>query len=328
TIKKQDILLHYPYQTFDYVIDFLREAAMDPKVTSIKISLYRVAKNSKVVNALINAVKNGKSVTVVMELQARFDEAANIYWSNILRDEGVRVIHGVPGLKVHAKMILVTRQTKKGISLFANLGTGNYNESTAKIYSDHALFTADRRLTREVEKVFEFLEKNYKRETFRHLLVSPFNIRQRLVKLINSEIKNANKGKPAYIIAKLNNLTDPKLIKKLYEAGQVGVKIHLMVRSMFSLIPGEENVSENIDAISIVDKFLEHSRFFVFCNGGENKYYLTSADWMPRNLDNRVEVTFPIYDPSIQQEIKEFINIQWQDNVKARILNPTLDNQY
>ncbi len=328
TFQKQDILVHYPYQTFGYVIDFLREAAIDPKVVSIKITLYRVAKKSKVIKALVNAVKNGKEVTVIMELQARFDEEANIYWANRLREEGVRVIHGVPGLKVHSKLILVTRQAKNKMVQYANIGTGNFNESTAKIYSDHGLFTCDKRLTREVSKVFDFIENNYKRVSFSHLLVAPFNMRQKFTKMINNEIKNAAKGEDAYIIVKLNNLTDTSIIEKLYRASQAGVPVKLMVRGMFSAVTETKGISENIAATGIIDKYLEHTRLFVFCAGGHEKYFLSSADWMPRNLDRRVEVACPIYDPQIQKEIRDFLDIQWQDNVKARVLDPKLINTY
>lgn len=326
-IRKKDILLLYPYQTFDYVVDFLREAAIDPKVKSVMMTLYRVAKNSNVINALICAARNGKSVTVVMELQASFDEEPNIEWSEKLEQEGVKVIHGVPGLKVHAKLILVSRDVKGKKVLYTNIGTGNFNESTANIYSDHSLFTADVRITSEVQKVFDLIESDYKRVSFRHLLVSPFNFRQNLIKLINSEIANAQNGKQAYIVAKLNNLSDKRIIKKLYQASQAGVEIRLMVRGMISLIPGVDKMSENIRVTRTIDKFLEHSRLFVFCGAGEGKYYLSSADWMTRNLDRRLEVSCPIYDAALQNEVKDFLNIHWQDNVKATSLNEDFDRQ-
>ena len=328
TIDERDILIHYPYQSFHYVIDFLREASIDPKVSSIKFTLYRVAKYSSVINALINAVRNGKSVVVVLELQARFDEEANIYWANKLKEEGVKVIYGVPGLKVHSKLCLVTRKKKGGVSRYAIIGTGNYNENTARIYSDHSLFTADKRLTGDVSKIFDFFENNYNISTFKNLIVAPFDLRKKINKFIKNEIKNAQEGQEAYIFLKANNLVDSKIIKHLYTASQAGVKIKLIVRSMFSLIPGIEGVSENIQAISIVDKFLEHSRIFMFCNGGDEKIFISSADIMPRNLDRRVEVTCPIYDVNIKRELKTFLDIQWKDNVKARILNEPLDNQF
>ena len=320
--------MHYPYQSFDYVVDFLREASIDPKVTSIKITLYRVAKNSQIINALINGARNGKTVKVIVELQARFDEEANIYWSDRLREEGIKVMHGVPGLKVHAKMILVTRKVKGSKSIYANVSTGNYNEATARIYSDHSLFTSDRFITAELNKVFDFMESNYKRGAYRKLFVSPFNTRQRFELLINEEIRNAEKGKDAWIIIKINNLTDPKMIRKLYQASKAGVKIRLMVRGMFSVIPGMKGVSENIEATGLIDRYLEHTRLFVFCHGGEERFFMSSADWMPRNLDSRVEITTPIWDEDIRQELRDFLDIHWRDNVKARILGSHLRNRY
>jgi polyphosphate kinase len=327
-MEKRDVLLHYPYQSFDYLIDLLREAAIDPRVTSIKITLYRVAKRSQVINALINAAKNGKQVTVVMELQARFDEAYNVQWAQTLEEEGVRVIDAVPGLKVHAKLLLITRRAQKKSRLYATVSSGNFNETTARLYSDHSLFTTDTRITTEVKKVFDFLEMNYQRGIFRHLLVSPFNMRRQLIRCINHEIKQAQRGEEAYIILKANNLDDKSLIKKLYSASQAGVEIRLMIRGMFSLIPGIQGMSDHIRATCIVDRFLEHSRLFVFCAGGKGRYYLASADCMRRNFDQRVEVACPIYDPDLRQEIRDFLDIQWRDNVKARILNKELDNPY
>ncbi len=327
-MRKKDILLHYPYQTFRYVLDLLRDASIDPKVKSIKITLYRVAKNSGVVNALINAVRNGKQVIVNMELQARFDEEANIFWANRLQEEGVRVRYGVPGLKVHCKLCLITREEKGGPMLYGIIGTGNFNENTARLYSDHHLFTTDKRLTRDMDKVFEFFENNYIIPRFKHFIVSPFNTRKKILKLIDNEILNIKEGKKAYITFKLNNLVDPSIISKLYEASEAGVPILLMVRSMFSVVPEVPEMSSNIKGFGIVDKFLEHSRIFVFCNGGEEKYYITSADLMPRNLDRRVEVTCPIYDTDLQQELKSFLDLQCRDNVKARILDKDLCNEF
>jgi polyphosphate kinase len=328
TIHDKDILLHYPYQSFNYVTDILREASIDPKVTSIKFTLYRVARNSSVMNALINAVKNGKTVVVVLELQARFDEEANIDWATLLGDEGVKVIYGIPGLKVHAKLCLITRREKGNNFNYAIIGTGNFNEDTARNYSDHSLFTANKKLTIEVSKIFEFIENAYKISTFKHLIVSPNFMRKKINKLIETEIKNLKKGKEAYIHIKINNLTDPLLIRKLYQASEAGVKIKLIVRGMFSLIPGCKGLSSNIEAISIIDRFLEHSRILIFANGGEEKYFISSADLMPRNLDRRVEVACPIYDRDIKSELRKFFDIQWQDNVRARILNEVLDNKF
>jgi polyphosphate kinase len=326
-IRNKDILLHYPYQNFDYIIDLLREASIDPKVTAIKTTIYRVAKYSSIMNALINAVKNGKSVVAVLELQARFDEESNIYWANRLQDEGVKVIFGIPGLKVHSKLCLITRIEKGKSSNYAIIGTGNFNEQTARVYSDHSLLTCDKRLTNEVTKVFELFENAYKVSTFKHLIVSPNYMRKAMLKLIKKEILNAQNGNEAYITLKLNNLVDTQIIQRLYQASEAGVKIKLMVRGMFSLIPGIPGMSSNIEATGTVDKYLEHSRIFVFGNGGDEKYYISSADWMPRNIDRRIEVTCPIYDESIKDELRNFLDIHWRDNVKARILNHPLDNK-
>jgi polyphosphate kinase len=327
-ISEKDILLHFPYQSFDNILDLLREASIDPKVISIKITIYRVAKNSSVMNALINAAKNGKTVIAVLELQARFDEEANVFWANRLQEDGVRVIFGVPGLKVHSKLILINRTEGRRISRYAVIGTGNFNEDTATIYSDHNILTADKRYTREVHKMFEFFENNYKTNIYKHFIVSPFNSRTKMATLIQNEIKNAQKGIDALITLKINNLSDALLIKKLYDASRAGVKIRLIIRGMFSLIPGKKNLSENIEAISIVDKFLEHSRIFIFANAGQAKYYISSADWMPRNIDRRIETITPVYDPALQQELQNFIDIQWQDNERARILDEKLRNQF
>jgi polyphosphate kinase len=327
-IRKRDIFLSFPYHSFGHIIDLLREASIDPDVISIKISLYRLASNSAVANALINAVKNGKSVTVVVELQARFDEQANIYWANQLKEAGARVIFGVPGLKMHAKICLISRRVKKTTSYFAAIGTGNFNEETAGLYSDHFLLTADPRVTNELVKVFEFLENAYKTSTYKYLLVSPLNMRKRLNRMIHTEIRNARSGKKAYIWLKLNHLTDPAMIRELYKASQDGVEIKLIIRGMFSLIPGVKGLSENIQAIGILDRWLEHSRMAIFANGGNELCYILSADWMPRNLDRRVEIGCPILDKSIKAELKTFFKLQWQDNTKARILNDRLDNQF
>lgn len=327
-IRQKDVLLTYPYHSFEHIIDLLREASIDPKVQSIKITLYRVAKNSNVVKALINAVKNGKKVTAVIELQARFDEEANIYWSNRLQEEGAKVIFGVPGLKVHSKMFLITRRENGKMVKYAHVGTGNFNMDTARVYSDHSLLTADKRITEEVEKVFLFYSDNLKIGSYQHLLVSPFFMRKRIIHLINKEIQNAKNNKPAYIILKLNNLVDSEMIKKLYEANAQGVKIKLIVRGICSLVAGVKGLSENIEAVSIVDKFLEHSRVFVFCNGGHEKYYLSSGDWMSRNIDFRSEVAVPVYDKSLQQQLKKIIELLLEDNTKARILGSKQDNEY
>lgn len=326
-IRKKDVMLNYPYQSFNHVIDILREAAIHPKVTSIKMTVYRLAKDSRVVNALINAVRNGKSVTVVVELQARFDEENNIMWSNRLQEEGVKVIFGVPGLKVHAKLILIKQKRNNGIAQIAHVGTGNFNESTAGLYGDTSLLTADRRITNEVEKIFDFFKNNYKRSTFRHLFVSPTNTRRNFMKLIDNEISNVKKGLEGYIIIKINNIVDEEMIKKLYEASNAGVHIDIVVRGICSLVPGVPGMSENIRAIGIIDRFLEHSRLFVFHNGGDEKYFLSSADWMTRNLDKRLEVTAPIYDPELQAQLRTMLDMQIRDNTNARMLSKLGSNR-
>lgn len=327
-LKKRDILLHYPYQSFSSFIDLLREAAIDPNVVSIKMTAYRLAKKSNVINALISAVKNGKEVTVIMEIQARFDEEANIQWSNALQEEGVKVIYGVPGLKVHSKMCIIKRKEGGKLVHYACVGTGNFNEQTATIYSDHSLFTSRKEITLEVNKLFDFFENNFHTYKYQHLVVSPHSMRKKMILHINNEIKNAKAGKPAYMILKMNNLVDMELIKKLYQASKAGVKINMIVRGVCSLIPGIKGISENIEAVSIVDRYLEHSRIFVFCNGGNDLYYFSSADWMTRNLDYRVEVTCPVYAKDLQQELRTMLNIQLSGNVKARIIDEYQTNRY
>ncbi len=327
-MERRDILMHYPYQRFDSYINLLREASMDPKVTEVKVTLYRVARFSRVINALMNAARNGKKVTVVIELQARFDEKANIYWSKKLEEVGARVIFGMAGLKVHSKLSLITRKDGRKIIRYATIGTGNFHEGTANSYSDLKLLTADKRITFEVEKVFKFFETTFKTYKYKHLLVSPLYQRRRLNALIEQEIKNARAGKPAYIILKANNLVDKDMIKKLYQANSAGVRIQMIVRGICSLIPGVKGLSENITCISIVDKFLEHSRVFIFCNNGDELYYISSADLMTRNLDHRIEVSCPVYDKSVQAEIWKMIELQLRDNVKARVINESLSNEY
>ena len=327
-IKKRDIMLFFPYHPFDHFIDLLREASIDPYVTSIQITLYRLARNSSVINALLNAVRNGKSVTTVVELQARFDEEANILWGNKLREEGVKVIYGVPGLKVHSKLCLITRTKNDITQRYATVGTGNFNEDTARTYTDLLLLTADKKITNEVFKAFNFFSVNYKKDNFYHLVLSPFFLRNKINLLIENEIKNAKAGKKAYIYLKLNNLTDNEIIDNLYEASQSGVRIKLIVRGMLSLIPGVKKLSEKIDAIGIVDRMLEHSRFFIFCDGGNEQIYISSADLMTRNLDHRIEVTCPIFDKNIKCEIRKVFDIQWDDNVKARVFDATQSNTF
>jgi polyphosphate kinase len=327
-LAKKDVLLCYPYHSFYPVLDLLREAAIDPKVTEIKITLYRAAKRSKIVNALINAIRNGKKVTAVVELQARFDEEANVYWSKQLQDEGATVIFGVPGLKVHSKLLLVKRIEGKQTVNYARIGTGNFNEDTAKVYSDHSLFTSDVRLTSEVATMFRFFERNFEVGEYRHLLVSPFFMRNHITALIDKEIALAHAGLKAYFVLKLNNLVDRELIDKIYEASAAGVKVQLIVRGMCSLKAGVPDLSENVTAISIVGRFLEHSRILIFGNGGDEQIFITSADLMSRNLDGRSEVACPIYDPEIKKQVRKMIDLQLKDNVKARILDPDRRNAY
>lgn len=328
SILEKDYLLHYPYQKFDHLVDFMREAAIDPKVREIKINIYRVAPRSQVINALINAVKNGKEVTVVVELQARFDEENNMYWSNVLREHGAKIIYGVPGLKVHSKLIQITRFSGKKEQVIAHIGTGNFHGGTAKVYTDFSLFTARPEITREVKKVFNLMENNIERGTYRNLLVSPFNTRRKFSSLINNEIRNAKKGLPASIDIKINNLVDNKLIAKLYEASNAGVKIRAIIRGVCCLVPGVPNQSENIEIISIVGRYLEHARVIIFHNNGDEQFYISSADWMTRNLDKRIEVTTPILDDEIKAEIRNAFEIQWKDNVKARVIDVHLRNKY
>ena len=327
-IAEKDYLQFTPYHTFSNIIWFLREAALDPKVKSVKITIYRLAKNSQVVNSLINAEKNGKKVTVQIELQARFDEEANIRYAEQLKAEGVKLIFGVRGLKVHSKICVIEREEGKGIKRYGFISTGNFNESTAKVYTDYTLFTANQDILKEVNKVFNFFETNYNIQKYKHLIVSPHYTKKILKQLIDEEIKNAKAGKEAYIKLKMNNITSYKMIDKLYEASRAGVKIQMIVRGICCLVPGIEGMSENIEVISIVDKFLEHPRLFIFGNNGNPKVYISSADWMTRNISFRVEVGCPIYDETIKQELIDTFEISWADNVKARVIDQAQDNHY
>lgn len=327
-IKKEDIMLHYPYQTFQYTIDLLREASIDPAVRAIKMTIYRAAKDSRVINALINAARNGKDVTVYLELQARFDEEANIYWAGRLQEEGVKVIQNIPGYKVHCKLILIRRKEYNQNVYYAAIGTGNLNEITAKIYADEHLLTANKKIVSDANKVFHLFEAKYNQPDFECLIVSPFKTRSYFMHLIDNEIRNAKKGKPAWITLKLNNLVDDKIINKLYEASQANVKINIIARGICVLIPNLPKLSENINVISIVDRYLEHSRVFIFCNNNNEKYFIGSADWMQRNFDHRIEVTAPVFSKKIQADLKKIIEIQLMDNVKARLLNGSIPNTY
>lgn len=325
-ISQRDYILHFPYNPYDYVLVFFNEAAIDPDVTEIKLTVYRVAANSAIANALISAVQNGKKVTVFVELKARFDEANNLKWAAAMKKEGIKIIYSIPGLKVHAKVALIIRKKKGKRQEFAFFGTGNFNEGTAKIYSDHGLFTANRALTDELNQVFKYLNKRKKIPVLNHLLVSQFNILPRFMELMEGEIDLARQGKKAVITVKLNNLEDGVMIDKLYEASRAGVQVNLIVRGICCLIPGLEGMSENIRVVRIVDRFLEHARIFIFHNEGDPKVYLGSADWMKRNLYHRVEVVFPILDEEIKAEILEMIHLQLIDNVKASDLDSEHNN--
>jgi len=327
-IRNQDILLVFPYHPFDHIIGILREASMDPQVEEIKITIYRLADSSKIANALINALKNGKKVTMVVELQARFDEENNLYWANKLQEEGATIIYGVPKLKVHSKLFLITAREKGKLVQYAHIGTGNFNERSAKIYTDCSLLTCDKKTCREVSRVFEFFSDNFKVGHYEQLAVAPFNMRSTFVKLINKEIAYAEAGKKAWIILKVNNLVDRDIINRLYKASQAGVKIKLIIRGICSLVCGVKDISENIEGVSIVDKYLEHMRVFAFANNGEEKYYLSSADWMTRNLDHRCEVAVHVKDKNVQKILKNILNIHLSGNTKARILDQTLSNKY
>ena len=325
-IREKDVLLYYPYHPFDYIIDVLKTAALDPDVLSIRICLYRVANNSRVVDALINAINNGKRVVAVVELAARFDEQANITWAQRLTDAGVEVIFGIPGLKVHSKLFLIERSEAGEIRYYSHVGTGNFNEKTARLYTDFALMTFDQNIGREVAKVFDFLKYTYRRPEYKMLLVSPHSSRSGLTALIDREIRHAKEGYRASMTLKCNNLVDRQLAMKLYEASQCGVEVRLIVRGMCSLIPGIKGISENIEAISIVDRFLEHPRVYAFHNRGQPGYYIGSADLMTRNIDYRVEVLCPILDPDHQATLQNILDQQWYDNVKARRLDAEQTN--
>ena len=327
-IGQKDYLMYTPYHNFSYVIKFLREAALDPDVKTIKITLYRLAKVSHVVSSLINAAKNGKKVLVQIELQARFDEENNISFAEKLEAAGVQLIFGVPGLKVHTKICVIERLEGKKMRRYGFISTGNFNESTAKIYTDYTLFTSHQKILKDVQKVFNFFEVNFKLKKYKHLIVSPHYTFSSLSRLIDNEIEQHKAGKPARIRLKLNNITNYKIIDKLYQASSAGVPIDMIVRGVCCLVPGIKGMSENIKVISIVDKFLEHPRVYLFENGGDPKMYISSADLMTRNIDNRVEVACPILDPQLQKELLDTFMISWNDNVKARLVNGKEQNSF
>ncbi|EGR3404295.1 polyphosphate kinase 1 [Vibrio parahaemolyticus] len=327
-IKAKDILLYYPYHTFDHIGELVRQASFDPKVLSIKINIYRVAKDSRLMNSLIDAVHNGKNVTVVVELQARFDEEANIEWSKVLTEAGVHVIFGAPGLKIHSKLLMISRREGDDIIRYAHIGTGNFHEKTARIYTDFSLLTADQEITNEVRNVFGYIENPYRPVKFNHLMVSPRNSRTQIYRLIDNEIANAKAGKKAGLTIKVNNLVDKGIVTRLYAASNAGVKINMIIRGMCALVPGIEGVSENIRIISIVDRFLEHPRVVITHNDGDPQVYISSADWMTRNIDHRIEVAAPVRDPRLKQRIIDITNIHFTDTVKARLIDKEMSNSY
>ena len=327
-VAKKDYMIYTPYQNFAYVIKFLREAALDPQVKTIKITIYRLAKLSQVASSLINAAKNGKKVLVQIELQARFDEENNIQAAESLEKAGVQLIFGVPGLKVHTKICVIERIEGKKLKRYGFISTGNFNESTARIYTDYTLFTSHQKILKDVSKVFNFLSVNYKIKKYKHLIVSPHYTFSALIRLIEQEIAHKAQGKKARIRLKLNNITNYKIISKLYEASRAGVQIDMIVRGVCCLIPGVKGMSENIRVISVVDKFLEHPRVYIFDNDGDPQMYISSADWMTRNIDNRVEVACPILDKDLQQELLDTFMISWKDNVKARLVNTKNQNAF
>ena len=328
TIAKKDYLVYTPYHTFSYIVKFLREAALDPQVRTIKITIYRLAQISHVASSLSNAAKNGKKVSVSIELQARFDEEANIAYAEQMEGDGVSLSFGVKGLKVHSKMCVIDREENGKLKRYGFISTGNFNESTAKVYTDFTLLTANQKILKDIDKVFDFFDTNYQILKYKHIITSPHFTQSKLFALIDKEIENARWGRPAYIKVKLNSISSYVMVDKLYEASRKGVKIQMIIRGICCLVPGIEGMSENIEVISIVGKFLEHTRLLVFCNNNNPKFYISSADWMTRNIDNRVEVTCPIYDEDIKQELMDIFDICWSDNVKARIINETQDNTY
>jgi polyphosphate kinase len=324
----RDFLFYFPYSTYDYITGAIEEAARDPSVKSIKITQYRVAKDSKIVNSLIKAAHRGKDVTAFVEVKARFDEEINIKSAEEMQKAGIKVLYSLPGLKVHAKIALISRMENDKLKNYAYLSTGNFNEKTARLYTDYGMFTADSKLVNEVERVFEYLEGQKTGYIFKHLLVAQYGMRQGFQALIENEIANAKKGLKAAITIKVNSLEDERMIKKLYDASEAGVKVRIIVRGICSLISGVPGMSENISVISIVDRFLEHDRVYIFHNKGNEKIFLSSADWMKRNLSRRIEVAFPIYDKDLKKRVKEIIKLKLNDNVKARIIDEKQTNEY
>jgi len=328
SIDQRDFLVHTPFHKFNHILTFLSEASIDPEVKRICITIYRLSKLSSVANTLINAAKNGKEVVVQIELQARFDETNNIDYAKLMQYQGVKLIFGIPTLKVHAKVCVVEKLINNKILKYGFISTGNFNESTAKIYTDFTIFTSNQSLLDEISNVFEFFSFNYKKFKYEKLIISPYNTKKFFRSLIKNEIKNAKRGKDAFIKIKLNNITNYEMVEELYKAADEGVKIYLIVRGICCLVPNQKNTHNNIELISIVDKFLEHTRMFIFCNNGKNKTYISSADWMTRNLDNRVEVTIPIEDEKISNQLNDIFSIYWNDNQKSRYVNSENNNEY
>lgn len=327
-INKQDILLFYPYHDFLHFTEFVRQAAFDPLVKHIRINIYRVASGSRIISSLIDAVDNGKKVTVVVELRARFDEENNIAWSKRMTDAGIKVVLGNPNVKIHSKLCIVSREERGKVRHYAHFGTGNFNEKTARIYTDLSLFTCNDELASEGIQVFDLIQNPYRKVRFNHLQVSPINSRSKIQSLIRQEIQHHAQGNKGKITIKINNLVDQELIDDLYRASQAGVKIRMIIRGMCSLIPGKKGLSENIKIVSIVDRFLEHPRIMVFENAGDKKVYISSADWMTRNMDYRIEVGCPVYDETAKQTIIDLLELQFKDTLKARVIDETQTNAY
>ncbi len=330
-ILKQDVLLHFPYHSFNSVIDLLREAAMDPEVISIKITAYRLASNSKVINALINAARNGKEVVVMLELRARFDEENNLEWKVLLEEEGVKVLLGLPNVKVHAKLCVIKKRSGKKTMQYGFVSTGNLNEKTARVYADECMLTSNRNVMADIDRIFKYLENPSKEKylnTCKTLMVCPHMMRNQLMQLINTEIKHAKAGKKASITLKINSLSDPQMINKLYDAADEGVELRLIIRGICCAKFKNKKWHDLVSAISIVDEYLEHSRIMIFHHGGKEKIFISSADWMIRNLDHRIEAAIPVKDKALSNELKDMVSIQLHDNVKARILDNDLQNRY
>ena len=327
-IDKKDYLQYTPYHKFDYIINFLREVSVDKDVKTIFITIYRLSEVSQVANLLIQAARNGKRVTVQIELQARFDEEANIRYAEVFKKEGVRLIFGIPNLKVHSKICVIQKKVSNKLKRYGFISTGNFNESTARLYTDFTLFTSNQQILKEVLRVFTFLEMNYKYPNHKLILISPYSTSTGIINRINREIENAKNGKNALIRVKINNLTNIKIVEALYKASQNGVQIRMIIRGVCCLVPGVKGFSDNIQVISVIDRFFEHPRLVIFENCGQREIFISSSDWMTRNLDNRVEVSCPIYDKQLQQEIIDTFEISWHDNIKSRNVNHEINNQY